>query len=1096
MKKTILFLLVTLLTAATSWAQILQSTYTVKNNGNEFTISRMGGAAETVYYRTVSLSAIAGVHFTEDVGTLDFSEGEYEKKITVTETPGGNIAEQYHFQTGTTRTYRFEVFEKGGFLMASCDRDIDYGTNYQFSTTYLNKSVTDLVYFDNSGNIKSGSNNKYLDVSYSSSNWIKVTDAGYAQGVHTVSTDALYNNNSALRTYLNNRGNKMYATVYFTQKEEKDGYQYIQILADNSTTYDGNDPDGAVNNPSTSIYKACFEMSYTGGYVTDSHYQFFPHRYDFVNKAAEIDAVLSRYSFDYDDSYLYDQKYKSSSYNAPNTGSLCLAPTVNELDIRFDAAGKDADDWYFKDLKVRLALVDATAPTVLDNYKVNGGRHSKGNTIYVSVPFSEIVTVSGTPTLSTNWGTLNYVSGSGSNVLTFSGTIGDDANGSFTVYSYSGTIKDLAGNSLSGTISHSFGTTLDASYTYSIIYSLGLGSLPEGQINPETYTYETPSFKFVNPICTLNDSNSNNYIFCGWLGAELSEPTMEVTLSTHSHGDRFYSATWYNYPRYTFYYETGELTLNWGEYDKDHKWGAVGYGSIKSVTATSDVKFVGNCSEMFKDYSSCINFDLNNVNTSRMTSASRMFEGCTGITSIDLSNWDTDSVTDMTYMFEGCYHLSTSNLSGWHTSNVTNIEFMFGNCTELTSLNVSRWHTGNVTNMYYLFGNCPKLESLDVSGWNTANVINMEYLFGNCQKLTLLDLSSWNTAKVENMRRMFSGCTQLTSLNISNWDTGKVRNMGDMFYGCSSLTSLDLSGWKADSVILMASMFYECKGLRTLNLSGWNTGKLTSMDHMFYNCSNLTTLNLTGFKTDNVIDMRTAFSHCSSLTKLDVSGWNTSNVTSMEAMFSNCSSLDSLDLSDWDTRNVNNMINMFSGCSGLESLSLSGWDTRNVKRIQRTFTDCSKLTSLDLSGWNTANVYDMYKMFSGCSSLITIYAGTGWSTDGIVSYGSYSFPENMFENCTSLVGGMGTTYDPNHIDEDYAHIDGGPSNPGYFTAKYTAQRGDVNGDGSVNIADVTTLIDYLLSGTTPPASADCNQDNSVNIADVTTLIDYLLGGQW
>ena len=100
----------------------------------------------------------------------------------------------------------------------------------------------------------------------------------------------------------------------------------------------------------------------------------------------------------------------------------------------------------------------------------------------------------------------------------------------------------------------------------------------------------------------------------------------------------------------------------------------------------------------------------------------------------------------------------------------------------------------------------------------------------------------------------------------------------------------------------------------------------------------------------------------------------------------------------------------------------------------------------------------------------------------------------MFSGCTSLVGGQGTTYDADHIDAEYAHIDGGPSNPGYLTA--AGLIGDVTGDNVVNIADVTALIDCLLSGTTPPAGADCNGDGTVNIADVTTLIDYLLGGQW
>ena len=260
MKKLLLFL-AALLTAMTAWA----STFTVTNNGNTFTITRSSSSgAENVYYRTVSLSAMAGVHFTEAVGILNFLEGESEKTVTVTETPIGSIAEQYLFQMETMRTYRFEVLDYSGSQLAYKDREITYGSDYQHSADYVNQRITDLVYFDYNGNIKSDNDNRYLDVAYSSSDWIKVTDAGYPQGVHTISTDNLYNGSSALRTYLNNQGNRMYATVYFNQKEEADGYQYIQILADNSTTYDGNDQWGEVSDPSISLYKACFEMSYTG----------------------------------------------------------------------------------------------------------------------------------------------------------------------------------------------------------------------------------------------------------------------------------------------------------------------------------------------------------------------------------------------------------------------------------------------------------------------------------------------------------------------------------------------------------------------------------------------------------------------------------------------------------------------------------------------------------------------------------------------------------------------------------------------------------------------------------------------------------------
>ena len=55
--------------------------------------------------------------------------------------------------------------------------------------------------------------------------------------------------------------------------------------------------------------------------------------------------------------------------------------------------------------------------------------------------------------------------------------------------------------------------------------------------------------------------------------------------------------------------------------------------------------------------------------------------------------------------------------------------------------------------------------------------------------------------------------------------------------------------------------------------------------------------------------------------------------------------------------------------------------------------------------------------------------------------------------------------------------------------------GDINGDGVVTIADVTALIDALLSGESPVAG-DVNSDTFVTIADVTALIDGLLSGTY
>jgi hypothetical protein len=54
--------------------------------------------------------------------------------------------------------------------------------------------------------------------------------------------------------------------------------------------------------------------------------------------------------------------------------------------------------------------------------------------------------------------------------------------------------------------------------------------------------------------------------------------------------------------------------------------------------------------------------------------------------------------------------------------------------------------------------------------------------------------------------------------------------------------------------------------------------------------------------------------------------------------------------------------------------------------------------------------------------------------------------------------------------------------------------GDVNGDGSVNAADVTALYSFILNGnTTYVDTSDVNGDNSINAADVTAVYKIILG---
>ena len=513
-------------------------TPSVDGNVVTFTITRINtSVAETVNYRLVNLSAFAGQHYNvtkvngvnsnELSGQFTFTAGdETSRTVTVTEKTASTDA--YKYQTGTNRSYKLEITDIEGFYLADNTRSFTTGT--QFTGSYVNQSITDLVYFQ-SGSVKSGSGNKYLDVAHSgTNNSEKMIDDGYDYDnstLCTVSTDNLFNSNNDLRTRLNGLGYRMYATVYFQQREVDDGYQYIQILADNASTYDGKDGDGKIDNgPSTSLYKAAFILTKTENVCTSWKYQAFPHRTDDHTSSTE---------FDYSDSYLYAQKFKSAtpSYRATTSGSLVLTPTVSNINVRFDSNGSGEDTWYLKNLKVRLALVDETAPTCMV-ISVAPGHHAKGNKVYVSVAFNEIVTSSDAK-LTTSWGTLSLENGtSGSNVLSFSGTIDPSASGTLEITGKSGTISDLAGNEFSGSLNQDLSTSLDASRVYTISYDLDGGTVK----NPTKYSWETSSI-------TLKEPSKFGYYFEGWTGSNGNVPNRNVTIPQGSRsGNLEFTANW------------------------------------------------------------------------------------------------------------------------------------------------------------------------------------------------------------------------------------------------------------------------------------------------------------------------------------------------------------------------------------------------------------------------------------------------------------------------------------------------------------------------------------------------------------------------
>lgn len=195
---------------------------------------------------------------------------------------------------------------------------------------------------------------------------------------------------------------------------------------------------------------------------------------------------------------------------------------------------------------------------------------------------------------------------------------------------------------------------------------------------------------------------------------------------------------------------------------------------------------------------------------------------------------------------------------------------------------------------------------------------------------------------------------------------------------------------------------------------------------MFCNLTKLVNIpELRKFDASNLERITSMFYGCNSLTSLELGNFNTSKVTEMSGLFSGCTSLSNLDLSNFDTSNVEDMNSMFKGIA-VNSLDLTNFNTAKVKNMSYMFWD-AKIQSLDLSGFNISSVENFNYMFWDATNLKTVYVSNSFVIPSNAS------STNMFYNTNKIAGGKGTTLNWSHLDASYAHIDGGTSNPGYFT---------------------------------------------------------------
>ena len=181
--------------------------------------------------------------------------------------------------------------------------------------------------------------------------------------------------------------------------------------------------------------------------------------------------------------------------------------------------------------------------------------------------------------------------------------------------------------------------------------------------------------------------------------------------------------------------------------------------------------------------------------------------------------------------------------------------------------------------------------------------------------------------------------------------------------------------------------------------------------------------------------------------------------------------------------------------TGFNALSIDGTNSKNVtikgngslstsSTLMGIYLKCARLTIKDITLQTSKGIRN-----NGDGVLCALkFDNAQADINGVVEHIGEAI---TFTNCA-------ITYPADayidHDDYGYYIADGSGNTANHIIiSRSSGIKGDVNGDGEVNIADVNAVIDLVLRGGSNTA-ADVNQDGEINIADVNAVIEIVLNG--
>ena len=497
-----------------------------------------------------------------------------------------------------------------------------------------------------------------------------------------------------------------------------------------------------------------------------------------------------------------------------------------------------------------------------------------------------------------------------------------------------------------------------------------------------------------------------------------------------------------------------------------------GCSGLTSVTIPNSVTSIGNFA--FYNCSGLTSVTIGNSVTSIGWGA---FLGCSGLTSVTIPNSVTSIGSDA---FSGCSGLTTVNWNAKSCADCSSSNPPFNGLTGITSFNF-----GNEVEYIpaYLCYGVAGLTNVTIP--NTVTSIG-KYAFGGCTGLTSVTIGNSVTSIGYGA---FSSCSGLTSVTIPN----SVTSIGKYaFYKCSGLANIafpntvcniainafDNTAWYnnlPDGLIYAGVMAYKYKGTMPEGTSIIiNQGTLGINNNCFSNCSGLTSIDIPNSVTSIGVS---AFYNCSGLTSVTIPNL----VTSICAYaFSGCRGLTSITIPNSVTSIG---YDAFSGCSALTNVhitNLAAWLNIYFFNIysnplyfaSHLFLNENEIKDLVVP--NTVTSIGEYAFYK-CSSFNTIVLGEKVKEIGGDAFGgAYNLKNITCKRFRPATIQENTFYDYTYSSATLYVPKGSQSL--YFVApgwihfvnivedgeNPTTIKGDVNGDGRVNVSDVTALVNIIL----------------------------------